>query len=295
MVSQSDSRLNLRFQGGLLKASTNSNLTNSSVPRGGRRGAVTVFSPASRKRLFEKFASLHYTKMAIFITLTYGQSFPSPQQAKSHLRAFLERMRRAAPGSSAIWRIEFQERGAPHFHLVCFNLPFYPKDDLAVDWLEVVGNKYGDWSSGEVLPPFTRIERIHSRKKLFAYVSKYVAKLPNEEISSSASLSDDISVFGDYEQDSNSDADECGGSGFNNGAYLHVGRWWGVFNKDHLPIAELVEMSVGVSLDAYLQFRRAAKRYWKGCRTNGKVQGFTLFCEDAQQWANYWLYLKNLQ
>lgn len=171
---------------------------------GGHRGIVTEFSSQSRLRMLRKLARIA-PKRVVFITLTYPQRWASPQRAKQHLRALLERIRRRFPQSSAFWRLEFQERGAPHFHLLFFELPFLPFAELRRWWADII-NAYVD----DTLPR-VRIEKINSRRGAFYYCAKYTAKLADQSGSSAFFILD---------------------------TYLHAGRFWGVFNRGALPYAE---------------------------------------------------------
>lgn len=245
---------------------------------GSRRGVVNAFSSAARKRLLNLFnrMELHSLK-CVFLTLTYGQDFPSPQVAKKHKRLFLARVQRRWPLVSVVWRMEFQDRGAPHFHLVLFNLPYVPKEEIQALWAASVPEEFWDTSDVEPRYPFTRIEMITSKKRLLSYVSKYVAK-----------------------------RDAAGGvSGFNLFAYLHagqfihpqtgeicgsVGRWWGVHNADALPMAVAVVVELVGSYASIYALRRSARRVWRGC-SRRRRQGFSLYVSDAQKWFDYWLQL----
>ncbi|MFA7345701.1 MAG: hypothetical protein WC003_15485 [Terrimicrobiaceae bacterium] len=79
---------------------------------------ITEFSEQSRYRL------LHTVKNAdcdffCMVTLTYPAQWESDgRKVKLHLRAFIERMRRKWPAIDGVWFLEFQKRGAPHFHLL---------------------------------------------------------------------------------------------------------------------------------------------------------------------------------
>jgi len=68
---------------------------------------------------------------------------------------------------SAVWRLEFQERGAPHFHILLFGLPFVPKGLIQKWWGEVIGCDR----------PFTRIEAVRSWRGVLGYAAKYMAKV----------------------------------------------------------------------------------------------------------------------
>jgi len=91
---------------------------------GGKRGAITEFSFQARFRLLHviKNCNLDFRSMA---TVTYPAEFPmSGRIAKKHLFALKRELRREFPGIAGIWFLEFQRRGAPHFHLMLnLNLP----------------------------------------------------------------------------------------------------------------------------------------------------------------------------
>lgn len=193
--------------------------------RGGRRGVVREFSRASRRRLFQKFARLTPSR-ATFITLTYPDNYPEVRDAKANLRAFLERIRRAYPESSGIWRLEFQKRGAPHFHIIFYNLKYIPFAVLRDAWKEIVGV-----SPDETL--FINVRLIQSRKQVYSYVSKYVAK---------------VSTL------------------FNKDAYSHAGRWWGIFNGPQLPFANRKYIQFRLKPDnrEFYDVKRMLRRVWGG-------------------------------
>lgn len=270
------SKITLKVQGRLLKVTVHT--TSEEMIGGGLRGKVSAFSRASRLRLLQKMHTIKPVGNfhATFITLTYGQEFPSPTVAKRHMDNFLKRLRRRWLYSSGFWRFEFQKRGAPHFHLLLFGLPFVPKDTIAKWWANTIGLQFQDTSSGEPRAPFTRIEAIRSHRKAAAYVSKYVAK--------------------------------CDDSGFNFPAYLtaegefihpqtgeisqSIGRWWGVYNALWLPTDEVVELTLKWgSRDVFNNLKRAVSHFWKG-RNNKQKSGWTLFVDNPYRWIDYANYLE---
>lgn len=97
------------------------------LPRGTHpralRGRVQSFSKASRRRLIQTIGQCDLSGAA-FVTLTYGALYPDDMAAKAHLRAFFKRLRRIYPGCRFVWRIELQRRGAPHFHLLVWGVPW---------------------------------------------------------------------------------------------------------------------------------------------------------------------------
>jgi len=196
----------------------------------GKRGLVTGFSSGSRRRLIRQLARLEI-ETAKFLCLTYPSSYPDPQTAKNHLRALFERFRRLAPKSSGIWRMEFQERGAPHFHVLMFNLPWLPFAELRQMWCEIIGH-----DPDEAI--FVRIERVKSKRGVMYYASKYMSKPTDGEKSFAL---------------------------FNYVTYLHAGRVWGVFNRAFLPLAELLKCALEqVTPVAFEEIKHFLKKFWSG-------------------------------
>jgi hypothetical protein len=220
-------------------------------------------------RLFARLAPA----AALFLTLTYPADYPNPRIAKRHLDTYMKRLRRKFPKLAGVWRLEFQRRGAPHFHVLLFGVDYIPMDQVQAAWGEIIGCPH----------VFTRIESISgSRRKVMAYVSKYVAKV------------------GGTPQPGSEGGGGSPPDGFNTGTYLtadgwvnpktgeiecSVGRWWGVVNAADLPFAEAFDVVLD-TLTVYYQLRRGARHLWSGvgCR---KYQGFTLFVDDAARWVDY--------
>jgi len=153
---------------------------------GGIRGRIRGFSRRSRKRLLDLLNQVHRSVVAsaLFVTLTYPDHFPQdPERWKRDLDAFFKRFRRKYPTAAVIWRLEFKTRKsgdnegkiAPHFHLLVFNLPLFPKDLLARWWYEIVGS--GD---PRHLQAGTRVERVRSWRGVMWYASKYIGKEDDE-------------------------------------------------------------------------------------------------------------------
>lgn len=244
----------IEAQGSLLAVARRYNrVTRPSV--GGKRGLVTGFSSGSRRRLIRKLARLDI-KTAKFLTLTYPLDYPHPQQAKNHHRALLERIRRRWPQASAIWRLEFQQRGAPHFHYLFFNLPWLPFKVLRRWWAEIIDHDQSE-------PLFVRIEAVKSKRGVMYYASKYMSK---------------------------TDGDADGGSAlFNYVTYLHAGRVWGIFNKAFIPFAELVKAAIKqVTPVAFDEIKVFLAKFWSGIDIRAPG-GATVFTEQA-----YFAYLDAL-
>jgi hypothetical protein len=78
---------------------------------GGKRGKISGFSPASRRRLLRKLAKTRCDCLPHFVTLTYPDRFPrDAQRWKRDLDALLKRLRRLFPASAGVWKLEVKER-----------------------------------------------------------------------------------------------------------------------------------------------------------------------------------------
>lgn len=136
---------------------------------GGVRGDIKFFSNASQRRL----------TMAVrntadlwdgFLTLTYPADFPTDGRAvKRHLNAFCSYLRRNKV--AYIWVLEFQKRGAPHFHFLLRG--FLPKKQVATHWADIVGS----WDRERHIRVGTRIEGVKNPDQVGAYMSAYMNKL----------------------------------------------------------------------------------------------------------------------
>jgi hypothetical protein len=139
------------------------------------------------------------------VTLTYPDLWsPDPVQWKSDLDAFLKRLLRLNPNFSAIWRLEPQERGAPHYHLLIYQKsgkrPFLPHEWVSKSWAKITNGNPESCS---------RVEALKSHRGGMFYAAKYCAKLGD------GSLPD---------------------------GWEHVGKHWGKFNADCLPFPPQYEM-----------------------------------------------------
>ena len=172
------------------------------VPRSECKG----FSASARRSMIQQCAKMGKA-IPVFITLTYGKSYPSdPAAWKNDLHKWGKRLIRYNPELSAIWRLEPQKRGAPHFHLLVYQSnkkkPFIPKEWVAASWAGCLG----EYSDEDHLKAGTRIESLRSSRGAAFYCAKYCAKLPDD---------------GDFPPE-----------------WDRAGRLWGSFNKKKLKEAE---------------------------------------------------------
>lgn len=108
----------IRITGSDLTVTRRTQFMQPSATTAGRRGAIAEFSYASRSRMLRQLKECEFSfKPKSFITLTYPSEFPTDgRTVKAHFKRLLDRLQRKFPRIQIFWFLEFQERGAPHFH-----------------------------------------------------------------------------------------------------------------------------------------------------------------------------------
>lgn len=112
--------------------------------------------------------------------LTYHQNWPKDGRiVKKHLHCMIERLRYYRPDLRYLWILEFQERGAPHFHLFLSEEPNRELQQfLASAWVDIT-----DPGNGQAL-------NVHMHPKNFikwdmgggTYVAKYLEKQSQKQV-----------------------------------------------------------------------------------------------------------------
>lgn len=86
------------------------------LKRGAKRGKIVAYSPSAARR-FRHLLRNTTVRFRAHLVLTYGASWPSDGHVlKRHLRALVQVLRRRK--CKGVWKLEFQKRGAPHFHIL---------------------------------------------------------------------------------------------------------------------------------------------------------------------------------
>lgn len=176
-----------------------------------KRGRITGFSAASRRRLRRTVHAVDRSSDALFVTLTWHEERPTPEEAHRALDRFWKRLTRKHGGLSAVWKMEPQERGVPHFHLIVYGTNFLPAQYLSRIWHECTAERSTQHRLSGV-----DVERVKQGQdgKLMAYLSKYMGK----------------EIEGWPEE---------GGP-----AWEHPGRFWGLLNRGALPVAQWADWCV---------------------------------------------------
>lgn len=145
------------------------------VTRGDRQ-AITAFTGKSRlalRRVFNKLRSEHRNR-CLFVTLTYHANMLDGRQAKADLDAFDKALTRAFPTSGYIWKMEVQQRGSIHYHLLIFGVRFIHHDWIAETWARIVA--HGGPIDEDQRKAGTNIQ-MAEKGAARAYLEKYVAKV----------------------------------------------------------------------------------------------------------------------
>jgi hypothetical protein len=204
---------------------------------GGRLGKargtrIKGFTGPARLRMREFTASIPRNLKALEFTLTYPQDYyVDPLTAKhEHLARFKKRLLRKYGIVAILWRMEFQGRPTPHFHLVAFTSSSLPvskaklaeiRTFVARSWWEACGKL-----SSEHLRAGTRVARVRSLTRTLRYLSKAEPLEEGPELSSPWGI-------------------------------RNPGRFWGVWGRDRLPI---VWTKVRVCLRHAFRLRRHLRR-----------------------------------
>lgn len=165
-----------------------------------KRGKVTKFSDKSRANLLKYTRGIPKDRYKVFTTLTYKNA---PTDAKNHLDRILKELESAAKESknkkefSALWCMEYQERGVIHFHV--WSTHYIDKKELRKKWNRITKQDAANPSTD------VRAWQAKSQSGLSSYVSKYAAKQEQKE------LPEELKETG-------------------------AGRWWGVRGDDSTPL-----------------------------------------------------------
>lgn len=205
-ISNREPKLILSVNGRVARIQLKKEMSQVSYEEHGKtRGNVTTFSFKSRRGLMIYMALLDLEKAGLptFLTLTYpGSWHKDPERWKRQLNTFTKALFRKWPDAWGVWRLEFQKRGAPHFHLLLWDGPTVEavqarrqngkmcmvpipgsrsrKNRKVFEWISQTWFRIVGSGDEKHLHAGTRIEPVMSVNGVMAYSSKYLAK-PTEE------------------------------------------------------------------------------------------------------------------
>lgn len=149
-------------------------------PGGSPRGEISNFSNNSRRRL-AFVASNTSIKFVAMVTLTYPLEFPGDgREVKRHFANFMKALRRKLGKMSYLWFLEFQKRGAPHYHILIDRPRKVSKDFkmwVSRSWYRIVGS-----NDDKHLRAGTRTENVRKGESLSRYAVKYAIKMRQKAV-----------------------------------------------------------------------------------------------------------------
>lgn len=232
-------------------------------PAKAARSRVREWSRKSRARMLRAFAELDYRAVqeqpgvAAMVTLTYPGEWlsvaPTFAASKRHLRLLMKRWAREFGYRPAgLWKLEFQRRGAPHYHLFV-SVPYRARDGrtferwLSDTWAAVVDHQDPEQRRRHVAAgtgvDFGAASTCTDARRLAVYFLKHGTKTTDgKEYQNAPPLAWDIQ------------ADMTTGEVVDDGG---TGRFWGYWGMKRERAA------VDVSVRDYYNLRRLLRRWAK--------------------------------
>ena len=229
-----------------------------------RRGTVSSFSKKSRTRLREFLQSIDWNSIEVNriyeITLTYHNNFSKDgKKIKNDLKKLIKNILYNYPKSVIIWKLEYQRRGAPHYHLIMIaespvelgdylvmkngEFKFYNRETktylnnagenglrnfIQLHWNRITKEDAENFNSG------IEVDRVRNSSGLPHYLVKYVSKDRKFK-----------------EEDYQHDVPDW---------MKNAGQWWGCYNKDLLNIGY---DKILINHATYKEIEEAFERYWR--------------------------------
>lgn len=156
-------------------------LTNSEPPER-KTDDISGFSAQSRKRLFDIFAKLDYESygVPVFVSATYHYDAPTKRALlKSKIQNYFRILKRIIPPFHYITKLEYQQRGVPHFHFILLPLD----KNIRFDTEEIMNRLKKHWLSLKDCKCIhcknyaVKTVAVHNYKHAVIYISKEIAKI----------------------------------------------------------------------------------------------------------------------
>ncbi|MDC7241168.1 MAG: hypothetical protein PQJ50_12505 [Spirochaetales bacterium] len=195
---------------------------------GGNRGNVTDYSWKSRKRFYERLLCIDWNEIPeaniCFATLTYPDQYPKDGiEIKRELDVLSKRMMRFGKTHygdlSFVWKLEFQKRGAPHYHfIIVTERPIILHDFrswLSEAWADIVKK----WMESENIEP----ELIESEHQKHLKAGTEADPVKKNKVGMISYLA--LYVGGKTKKKAKEYQHHLPEE------YSNVGRWWGIYGK----------------------------------------------------------------
>lgn len=157
----------------------------------GNRGAIKALSPDARKRFKLHLRNIREGSLNLFVTLTYGAEYPTDGKiVKKHLKSMRDWMAKQGV-SKGVWFLEFQKRGAPHFHFFVEANHSLTSLKVATAWARRIKNYLPTEESrrkliavhqGQVKNGRPCVEPVKKPHALSYYGTKYATKSHQKEV-----------------------------------------------------------------------------------------------------------------
>lgn len=191
--------------------------------KAGKKKPIRGMSASARRNFIFQLNQLGNETEAFFVTLTVQNWVDDFRLWKKQLNRTLVGLRYHFPLVSGYWRLEFQKRGAPHFHLLLF-----PQAGMLQKETETILKRY--WlaalqdSSPALEANAVDVKHCRNVRKSAFYLALYQAKTDQDRTD------------------------------------IPTGRLWGVIGKKHLPTAQYTEKPHTSDFQA-IWLKRLYRRY----------------------------------
>lgn len=218
-----------------------------------KRGDVQIFSRKSRRKLFNYILKLENRSGYYFVTLTYPKEYDENYQTwKKQLHQLYSSLQYHYPEMGFLWKLEFQKRGAPHFHLLMFVPSMPPRTELRElirnSWYRIVGIKskgFRYWG--------TDVKEVKDIKSSGFYLAMYQCK----------------------DQYQRTD--------------IKTGRMWGIYGRNKMPMSE--QGTVQLTDNKYKLLKRTCRKWVEKQRHSrsyanylkSRVGSFQIFMPNHEQ------------
>jgi hypothetical protein len=151
---------------------------------GGKRGKIKELSRKARQRMKTHARNVPDGTFKAILTLTYPAEYTTDgKEVKRHMNLMKKWLQRHGC-ADGFWFLEFQKRGAPHFHMFLKCWPAGGVYAVSEAWCSIVGSddaKHLQWHKGE-LSGTPCLEWLRMPHAASAYVTKYASKEQQKDV-----------------------------------------------------------------------------------------------------------------
>lgn len=157
----------------------------------GKRGKIKALSPDARRRFKLHLRNIREGSLNLFVTLTYGADYPVDGTiVKQHLKSMRQWLLKQGV-AQGVWFLEFQKRGAPHFHFFVQGNHTLTSAKVANAWARRLKKYLPDSNARDKLISVHRgnvkngrpcVEFVRKPNALSYYGTKYATKAHQKEV-----------------------------------------------------------------------------------------------------------------